>query len=282
MVRTTSKPKGFTLVELLVVIAIIGVLIGLLLPAVQAAREAARRSSCSNNLKQMGLGMHVYADGNASNGDNFFPTAASNGGTSGWSWVVQILPGMEEGNLFRVLNTGTGTGSVNNTKLGFMQCPSYAGAATGNEDGHYRALSGSGTSGNGGWSFATGPSGSTRGLGFSAFRDGTSKTLVVAESREEGTAFTNWSVASQMTSGCGAGSAGNNYISGTGSAARVVGWNGANSFTAGWGPSSYHTGGSLIGHLFADGHVEFLSRDIATLPYGAMLSRGDSDVVGEY
>src|SRR5436190_10516955 len=81
--------KAFTLVELLVVIAIIGVLVALLLPAVQAAREAARRSQCSNNLKQIGLGVHNYADTHR-------VMQAGNYHSVFGSWLVFLLPYVEQ------------------------------------------------------------------------------------------------------------------------------------------------------------------------------------------
>lgn len=101
--RCLSHP-AFTIVELLVVIAIIGVLVGLLLPAVQAAREAARRSSCSNNLKQLGLGMHGYHDALRS-----FPVGSEKGGWYKPNWRSKILPYFEEGKLYDTLTSATPT-----------------------------------------------------------------------------------------------------------------------------------------------------------------------------
>jgi prepilin-type N-terminal cleavage/methylation domain-containing protein len=128
----SRRPRGFTLVELLVVIAIIGILIALLLPAVQAAREAARRSSCTNNLKQLGLALHNYHDVR-----HVFPSQLTDN-VYGFSTVARLLPYVEQSNLqnlidFRLpLAVGSGGSQVLNpahaqaagTIVPLLRCPS--------------------------------------------------------------------------------------------------------------------------------------------------------------
>jgi prepilin-type N-terminal cleavage/methylation domain-containing protein/prepilin-type processing-associated H-X9-DG protein len=91
-----SRVRGFTLVELLVVIAIIGVLVALLLPAVQAAREAARRMSCTNNLKQLSLAQHNYADTYGTFAPGSAWGAQPPDRHKNWSEKVMLLPFLEQ------------------------------------------------------------------------------------------------------------------------------------------------------------------------------------------
>jgi prepilin-type N-terminal cleavage/methylation domain-containing protein/prepilin-type processing-associated H-X9-DG protein len=132
----SRRCRGFTLIELLVVIAIIAVLIALLLPAVQSAREAARRIQCTNNLKQMGLGLHNYE----SIAGAFPPSNILQGTGNTVSWNggfsvhTRILPFMEQGVAFNALNFGQNHVSWQNssivaTSLTSFVCPSDVHAA---------------------------------------------------------------------------------------------------------------------------------------------------------
>ena len=221
---TISKNRGgFTLVELLVVIAIIGTLVGLLLPAVQSAREAARRSACTNNMKQLGLGVLNFESARKR-----LPAASSGTGTSstatigGYSWICAILPFLEETNLYTNLSSNSNrlnsgfTSSLNNTQaitsLPQLVCPSFAGdkkSATAYGVGssnvtsaactNYKAIAAAGYSGTnvpysagnlGGvitlekyGSESTAP---FTGITLAQITDGTSKTFMCGESREVG------------------------------------------------------------------------------------------------
>ncbi|MGL6097458.1 MAG: DUF1559 domain-containing protein [Fimbriiglobus sp.] len=96
--RRPSRTAGFTLIELLVVIAIIAILIGLLLPAVQKVRLSAARSKCANNLKQIGLGIHSYA--NDHNGK--LPRSAHGTSDGLPSWINTLAPYLENVNAIRI------------------------------------------------------------------------------------------------------------------------------------------------------------------------------------
>jgi prepilin-type N-terminal cleavage/methylation domain-containing protein len=137
--RETLSRTAFTLIELLVVIAIIGVLIALLLPAVQAAREAARRSQCSNNLKQLALGMHNHHDTYGK-----FPRNYKQVGGNVWEALSAsffILPFIEQKNLYdqaqpNLANWGWIYGNTMNTKIQTFICPSAQPGSTRGTHGH--------------------------------------------------------------------------------------------------------------------------------------------------
>ncbi|PQO45898.1 DUF1559 domain-containing protein [Blastopirellula marina] len=112
--------SGFTLVELLVVIAIIGVLIALLLPAVQQAREAARRAQCNNNLKQIGLALHMYND----TFSKLPPSSVASTDKTIFAWSALILPQMEQKNLYDRLDpTSRSFGAVLTSDVTALQSP---------------------------------------------------------------------------------------------------------------------------------------------------------------
>jgi len=137
--------EGFTLIELLVVIAIIAILIALLVPAVQKVREAAARLSCSNNLKQLALGVHNYHDTAKTLPQNFGSVNSWGAGSSSWSWIAFMLPNIEQNALFtganigamnanqqptQVLNAAYNGSTIMATVIPILRCPSDPDYAT--------------------------------------------------------------------------------------------------------------------------------------------------------
>jgi len=131
MAVSPKSNRGFTLIELLVVIAIIAILIGLLLPAVQKVREAAARMSCQNKMKQLGLALHNYHDAfsklppGAQNA--VFPQGSTATTVNGTSWIVFVLPQIEQENLYRLYNFAgayTDNAAIGLNVIPTLYCPS--------------------------------------------------------------------------------------------------------------------------------------------------------------
>ncbi|MCA8984988.1 MAG: DUF1559 domain-containing protein [Planctomycetaceae bacterium] len=291
------KRCGFTLIELLVVIAIIAILVALLLPAVQQAREAARRSSCKNNLKQIGLALHNYHDThqvfppglvqptNSLGSPNQATAAPSCAGCNpGWGWAALILPFMEQGALYDAAGIGTGSlpfdhQSAYRTVIAAYMCPSDVGASV--DDSGTASMWARQTAA--GWEAAksnymgnndhyftnrdssdTNPSHAPTGIfwrhskvSMRDITDGTSNTILAGERRYQASGV-------NASAGVWAGSVDSDHENDFAYDILGTGWAHINGNITGWdfvkGFSSTHKGGAQF--VLVDGSVRFLSENV--------------------
>ena len=277
-----GRPNGFTLVELLVVIAIIGILVALLLPAVQAAREAARRTSCVNNEVQIALALHGYEfhfETLPAGSTNLTGPIRNEPQGLAISWIVRILPYMEENTLFKKFDMALGAYAPANAKVRAaemvtIQCPSEGGEfyneahtiANGSYMGCHNDLEAPIDKDNHGVLFLNSQ------IRYSDIEDGSSKTLMLSEA-----------LVSKDELG---------WVSGTRATLRNTGTkpNGnkspdaavdgekepVNSLEVG-GFSSRHPGG--VNTAFADGSVHFISDDIDMQLFQQLGNRADGQIM---
>ena len=307
---TRMKRRGFTLVELLVVIAIIGILIGLLLPAINAAREAARRNSCASKIRQLGLSVANYesavkkmppvglfggqqfadlTDMHVPGGDTAMPDTTKD---DAFSFIVQLLPYMEEKDKFETIdftkgpfNSG-GNDAVGQGRIPVLECPSFTasdgstattvGAAGGLARSNYNAISASSVAGLlGGTATQDGALLFGKKLGNSDLVDGASKTIILAETREE--EFAGWMSAICMSLSGSNGTTdtlnGVNVDPTTNPYLPNTDWASANDRD--WGISSQHPG---IAHVaFGDNGVRPVTNDIQLAVLEALITRQGDD-----
>lgn len=292
---------AFTLVELLVVIAIIGILIALLLPAVQAAREAARRVSCTNNLKQIGLALHNYADTY-----QVFPPSDTNKFESIefigdprnrhlHCWRAFVLPFAEQTALHDQIDFNVSALDAANLPVaaampGFYRCPSYAGAEFSRNNEYTRfstqyaianyAAIGATDVGHI-WAQVNGfePDGSIYPLSDTRtadVTDGLTHTMFVAETREE--EYMVWldgRTASMVASRYDRTNP-PSYAT-TGTSLNYEPYFDYSNPRINWGPSSFHPGGAM--HMMGDGSIHFITETIDWQVYVALSTRAGGEAI---
>ncbi|MDB5351532.1 MAG: pulG 13 [Planctomycetota bacterium] len=274
--QRAGRPAAFTLIELLVVIAIIGVLIALLLPAVQACRSAARRIQCVNNEMQIALAMQNYE----SSFETLPPGVVNARGPisnteSGYhhSWLVQLLPFVEQKNVYNHMNFMVGiydqaNSSARQIRIMTFLCPGDPNAndlssgqffMTSYYGVHHDSEAPIDTTNNGVLFL------NSR-IRTEDIKDGASNTLLFGEARVDSTTF-GW--------GSGTRSSLRNVGSGINAAAPAA--TKANPFPVG-GFSSFHPGGADF--AFADGSVRFLKNSISgSSTLKALANRDDGEMI---